>query len=121
MKNEFLDRYSEYRIDDVIGRLEGFRGTIGWGELNDDLNIAIECLEYVKEAIKIQDAETASELKQTADETEPHWVVFDHGFAGLYCQCSKCDDGFWPTAVMYKEECPHCNSTMNLDATEYVE
>lgn len=121
MKNEFLNRYSEWRIADIIGRLEGFRNTVGWGELNDDLGVAIECLEYVAESIKAKDKEEAVALEEATDEPDPHWVVFDHGFAGLYCQCSKCDDGFWPTAVVYKEECPHCHSSMDLDKTEYVD
>ena len=121
MKNEFLNRYSEWRIADTIGRLEGFRNTIGWGELNDDLSLAIECLEYVMEAIKEQDKETEETVEESIDGDKPHWVVFDHGFAGLYCQCSNCHDGFWPTAIVYKEECPHCHSTMNIDETKYAE
>lgn len=121
MKNEFLNRYSEWRIADTIARLESFRSTIGWGELNDDINLAIECLEYAAEVIKEQDKETEETVEVATDDAKPHWVVFDHGFAGLYCQCSKCNDGFWPTAVVYKAECPHCNAAMNLDETEYVE
>jgi hypothetical protein len=54
MKNVETPQYSEYRLNDVIGRLEGFRSTVGWGQLNEDIEIAIECMRYVADVIEAE-------------------------------------------------------------------
>lgn len=54
MKNVETPQYSEYRLNDVIGRLEGFRNMVGWGQLNEDLEIAIECIRYAAEVIEAE-------------------------------------------------------------------
>ena len=54
MKNVETPQYSEYRLNDVIGRLEGFRNMVGWGQLNEDLEVAIECIRYAAEVIEAE-------------------------------------------------------------------
>lgn len=54
MKNVETPQYSEYRLNDVIGRLEGFRNMVGWGQLNEDLEIAIECIRYTSDVIEAE-------------------------------------------------------------------
>lgn len=54
MKKVETPQYSEFRLNDVIGRLEGFRNMVGWGQLNEDLEIAIECIRYTAEVIEAE-------------------------------------------------------------------
>lgn len=54
MKSVETPQYSEFRLYDVIGRLEGFRNMVGWGQLNEDLEIAIECIRYAAEVIEAE-------------------------------------------------------------------
>lgn len=54
MKKVETPQYSEFRLNDVIGRLEGFRNMVGWGQLNEDLEIAIECIRYAAEVIETE-------------------------------------------------------------------
>jgi hypothetical protein len=49
-----MPQHSEYRLNDVIGRLEDFRSMVGWGQLNEDLEIAIECIRYTAEVIEAE-------------------------------------------------------------------
>lgn len=110
MANNLLTQYSEYRLQDTISRLEGFRCSIGWGQLNDDLQVAIDCLEYMREAIK-----EADKVPEIPDLTEkaPHWVIDDHGFAGKYYRCSKCGKGHWQDVhESHKNYCYHCFTNM---------
>lgn len=58
MKNVATPQYSEYRLRDVISRLEGFRNTIGWGELKDDLEVAIDCMQYAVDVIEAEEKAT---------------------------------------------------------------
>ena len=99
-----LQQYGEWSIQDTIGRLEGFRCLIGWGELNDDLQLAIECLKYLKESMK-----------------PPHWIVTDHGFAGQYYKCSVCGNGDWDLFKGNPDKCEHCQSDMDMEEIEYKE
>ena len=115
MMDNPLQQYSEYRIQDVISRLETFRCSIGWGELNDDLSVAIECLEYLKDSMKEEAATVCESIKP------PHWIVDDHGFAGQYYRCSVCGNGTWDLFKGNPDKCEHCQSDMDMDEIEYKE
>lgn len=119
MKNSSLPQYSEYRIYDVISRLESFRCSIGWGQLNEDLEVAIDCLEHIVKAMKEEESEPEPELNET--DTPAHWIVDDHGFGGAYYRCSKCGEGFWDLFKHDPDRCEHCHSIMDMDAIEYKE
>lgn len=112
--------YGEYRFRDIIARLETFRSSIGWGELNDDLGVAIECMEYLLEEAKRHDAEA---LEKTMVVSDPHWIIKDHGFAGYQLKCSACKKIFWgdKLGIVGLDHCPHCKITMDLDKHEFVE
>lgn len=117
MKNNPMEQYSEYRLQDTINNLEYFRNSIGWGQLSDDLGVAIECLEYMRDLIKREDTEEEKKFKKTAI---PHWIIKDHGFAGKQLTCSWCEKGYWNSGEDPIEHCPHCKTLIDLDLTEYV-
>lgn len=54
MKNIETPQYSEFTLNDIIGRLEGFRNMVGWGQLNEDLEVAIECVRYTADVIEAE-------------------------------------------------------------------
>ena len=110
MKNNPMEQYSEWRIHDTIARLETFRCSIGWGELNDDLTVAIECMEYILEQMKEPEPET-----KAGENTKPHWITTDHGFAGLQVECSECGLKFWTPQGHHIDHCPHCKVIMEGD------
>ena len=82
--NDPLQQYDEYHIQDIIDRLENLRCSVGCGQLNDDLRAAIDCLVYVREAIKLANEQAAAKEPRT-----PHIIVVDYGFAGQYHKCSE--------------------------------
>ena len=106
-----LPKHSEYKVEDALHRIDGFRRFIGWGQLNDDLQVAIDCLEYVLNAIRLEES--------TRVTSKPHWIITDHGFAGVCHKCSVCETKFWdlPCGDLY--ECKECHTPMDADATEY--
>ena len=119
MKNNSMEQYSEYRIHDTIGRLEAFRNQIGWGELNDDLALAIECLEYLLDSQKQAEAQSFDDVDKL---TKPHWIVEDHGFAGTFFKCSKCGESYWGYAPSFDDEaCTNCHTAMDPEDNEYVD
>lgn len=116
--NNITNQYSEYRIRDVIDRLEGFRCSVGWGQLNEDLEVAIDCLENILESMK--EDETKLEPAKPA-----HWIVTDHGFAGHFYECSVCKSGYWTGSESNHEyvsdHCLHCKVVMDPSEVEYRE
>ena len=112
--NNLLPQYDEYHIQNVIDRLENLRCSIGYGQLNDDLRDAIDCLKYVEKAIKLDREASASKETKT-----PHLIIFDYGFAGQYYKCSECDRGGWDVPKGTVHECPHCHVTLDPNAIEY--
>ena len=54
MKNVETPQYCKYTITDAICRLEGLRSTVGWGQLNEDLEVAIECMRYAADMIEAE-------------------------------------------------------------------
>ena len=117
MANNFTHQYSEYRIRDVIDRLEGFRCSVGWGQLNEDLEVAIDCLEGILKSMKEDEPYEPSK--------PPHWIVTDHGFAGRCYKCSVCEGQYWTSAESLHEHvsdhCIRCKVVMDPNAIEYRE
>lgn len=109
-----LKQYSEHRLEDAANRLEGFRCAIGQGELNEDLQVAIDCLEYFRDAMKYnQEAPAVDRTKK------PHWIIVDHGFAGMYHKCSECGKGRWDVPKGDVLNCPHCHVALDPNEIEY--
>jgi hypothetical protein len=114
MKNNPLNQYSEYRIRDIVSRLECFRSSIGWGELSDDLEVAIDCLEYLIDCSKVP----APVTEYTEQKEPPHWKVMEHGFAGRSFECSVCGKIHWDLTEDTVGQCPDCHTVMDLSATK---
>lgn len=55
MKNVETPQYCKYTITDAICRLEGLRSTVGWGQLNEDLEVAINCMQYAADVIEAEE------------------------------------------------------------------
>lgn len=55
MKNVETPQYCRYTITDAICRLEGLRSTVGWGQLNEDLEVAINCMQYAADVMKAEE------------------------------------------------------------------
>lgn len=112
MINNPLEQYSEYRIRNIVSRLELFRNSIGWGQLSDDLEVAIDALECLIDSMK-------EPVPTTQESGKPRWIVTDYGFAGRYSKCSECDEGHWDL-VDYGDECPRCHAHLDPNETEYT-
>ena len=72
MKN--LPQYDRFRIYDAISRLELVRCSIGWGQLNEDLEVAVDCLQYIASTLEEMDNMTFEDLN-----AEINKIVSDHG------------------------------------------
>lgn len=117
MKNNPVENRSEYAIWDTISRLEAFRNTLGYGDLVDDLGVAIESLEYLLDQAKKAEADAIAELERSI---KPHWIVEDHGFAGTFYKCSKCGESYWGYAATFDDEiCDNCHTVMDPAENEY--
>lgn len=57
MKNVGMPPYCKYTITDAIVRLENLRCSVGWGQLNEDLEAAINCMQYVADIIAAKEDE----------------------------------------------------------------
>lgn len=112
MNTDKLSQFSEYRLRGVIDRLENFRCSIGWGQLNADLEAAIDCMEYLVSQVKEDETETSIIL---GNSMKPHWIVTDHGFAGAYYECSVCGLGYWNSENYIIDHCPHCKVQMDVE------
>ena len=112
--SNLLQNHDEYHIQDIIDRLENLRCSVGYGQLNDDLRDAIDCLKYAKEALKRE-----RELKNKKESTVPHLIVIDHGFAGQYHRCSRCGKGGWNAIKGDLRECPYCGIALDPNKIEY--
>ena len=113
--NHCMPPYSEYRLQDAANRLEGVRCCVGFGQLNDDLQVAIECLHYVKDQLRLSLEEPV--VQDT--NKKPHLVVIDYGFAGQFYACSKCEKGSWDAPKGNISECPYCHVLLDPDEIEY--
>ena len=69
-----LPQYDRFRIYDAISRLELVRCSIGWGQLNDDLEVAIDCLQHVVSALEEHDNMSFDDLT-----AEINKIVSDNG------------------------------------------
>lgn len=106
-----LTNFNEYRLQGVLDRLENFRNSIGWGQLNDDLDTAIDCIELVMAQVKETENAAAVVIGDTA---KAHWIVTDHGFAGSFYKCSVCGNGYWNSDKYLVDHCPYCKVTMDI-------
>lgn len=52
-----------------------------------------------------------------------HWIIDDHGFAGVDYKCSACGRtwNIYYNDVSMSEECPNCGSPIDDDANEYID
>lgn len=109
-----LPNHSEYKVEDALNRIDGFRRCIGWGQLNDDLQVAIDCMAYVRNSIRL-----AEKAREVTAPSKPHWIITSHGFAGQCYKCSACGERFWDVSCDELYECKHCHAPMDADSTEY--
>lgn len=52
-----LENYSTWELEESIGRLEGLRCALGWCDLAEDLEKAIESMEYLVAILQERDDE----------------------------------------------------------------
>lgn len=57
MTSNPLEFYSAWELEESIDRLENLRCGLGFGDLSDDLELAIECMECLIEAARERDDE----------------------------------------------------------------
>lgn len=112
--NHTMPKHSEYRIEDAISRLEGFCRHIGPGQLTEDIQVAIECMEHLRDSIRLADAELITDMTR-----KHHLIIMDHGFAGMSYKCSACGVSAWGVPKGDIRECPHCHVELDPNETEY--
>lgn len=63
MSNNPVEKYSEWTLRDAVCRLEGLKCYSSY-ELREDIDAAIECMEYVIDLIEEKDKQSVEDLQK---------------------------------------------------------